>query len=308
MKKPVKVVLGILGGVVALLLLLILANPLWLGPVVKTVVTTVVPGVVKCDVDLAACSINLYTGKIRLEGFALKNPQGYDEPNAVSFESLNIELIMSTLFSQKIVIHDITLEKPFVSYVFDEAGTNNFARILAPLQAAKTTEAGEKQKPEAPKTEAAEAPKAEKAAGPKVVIDRLAINGTKVKYRKVTIPVPVPTLTKIGYGKETDEKTAAEPKGATLAEARDVVWDSMKDKITSVSGVADAAVSGATEAVSNVAGAASEAATKASEAVTGVTGAAAEAATKATEAAADAVKDGAKAVGDGLKKLNPFGK
>lgn len=300
MKKPVKVVLGVLGGVVALLLL-ILATPLWLGPVVKTVVTTVVPGVVKCDVDLAACSINLYTGKIRLEGFALKNPQGYDEPNAVSFESLNIELIMSTLFSQKIVIHDITLEKPFVSYVFDEAGTNNFARILAPLQAAKTTEAGEKQKPESPKTEAAEAPKAEKAAGPKVVIDRLAINGTKVKYRKVTIPVPVPTLTKIGYGKETDEKTAAEPQGATLAEARDVVWDSMKDKITSVSGVADAAVSGATEAVSNVAGAASEA-------VTGVTGAAADAATKATEAAADAVKDGAKAVGDGLKKLNPFGK
>ncbi len=323
MKKPVKIILWSVLGLFLLLVVALLANPLWLGPVVKTTAKSIVPGMTGCEFELKDCSLNLYTGKFRMEGLNLKNPKGYDEPSAVSFESLDVELDMGSLATKKIHVVDITLEKPFVSYVFDKEGTNNFDRILAYLQ----SKQGPKE--EQPKEEK----QAENKDAPKVLIDRLAINGTKVKYRMITLPIPVPTLTKIGYGKDDEKPEAA--KGATFAEAGEAVWTSVKDKFTGVGGVVGGAASAVTEGAANAlkgaanlvgAGADSkvgQAATKAAEATTGAvkdgakaaTGAvkdgakaAADTAAKAAEATTDAVKDGAKAVGEGLKKLNPFGK
>jgi len=314
MKKPVKIVLWAIAGLFLFIVAALLANPLWLGPVVKCVATSVVPSLTDCEFQLKSCSINPYSGKVCLEGLNFKNPKGYDEPSAVSFDSLNVSLEMTSLVTKKIRIYDITLENPFVSYVFDKEGTNNFERILAAVQSKQGPKAEEKpaEKPE-------EAKDAKDA--PKVVIDRIAINGTKVKYRMITLPIPVPTLTKIGYSKE-DEK--AEPQGATWGEACDAVWGSVKDKFTSVGGaiggaagaIGDGAAS-ALKGAANLVGAGAdtkvgEAASKAAEATTDAVKdgakAAADTASKAAEATTDAVKDGAKAVGEGLKKLNPFGK
>ena len=314
MKKPVKIVLWSVLGLFLLLVVALLANPLWLGPVVKTTAKSIVPGMTGCEFELKGCSLNLYTGKFRMEGLNLKNPKGYDEPSAVSFESLDVELDMGSLATKKIHVVDITLEKPFVSYVFDKEGTNNFDRILANLQS--------KQGPKEEQPKEKEEKQAENKDAPKVLIDRLAINGTKVKYRMITLPIPVPTLTKIGYGKDDEKPEAA--KGATFAEAGEAVWTSVKDKFTGVGGVVGGAASAVTEGAANAlkgaanlvgAGADSkvgQAATKAAEATTGAVKdgakAAADTAAKAAEATTDAVKDGAKAVGEGLKKLNPFGK
>lgn len=338
MKKLIKVVLWIIAALVLLTIVAVLAIPLWLGPTVRCVANSAVPGLTGCEFKLDQCDINPYSGKIFLGGLSLKNPKGFDEPEAVSFEALKIDLSFASLLTDKIHVNDITLEKPFVSYVFDGEGTNNFERIAAYVEAHSGSEKKEKEAKDDD----------DKKDGPKVLIDRLCINGTKVKYRKVLIPIPVPTFTKIGYGKDDDKKKvddknkekkepAEEAKGASFEEAGELIWDSIKDKFSvsgavgavgdaaagaatavgdaaagAVKGVGDAAT-GAIKGAANLVGvgegtAVGNAASKATEATKNAASAAADTATKAVGATTDAVKDGAKAVGEGLKKLNPFGK
>ncbi len=337
MKKLIKIVLWTIAIILVLTIVAVLAIPLWLGPTVRGVANSAVPSLTGCEFKLDQCDINPYSGKIFLGGLSLKNPKGFDEPEAVSFESLKIDLSFASLLTDKIHVNDITLEKPFVSYVFDGEGTNNFERIAAYVEAHSGSEKKEKK-----------AKDDDKKDGPKVLIDRLCINGTKVKYRKVLIPIPVPTFTKIGYGKDDDKKkvddknkekteSAEEAKGASFEEAGELIWDSIKDKFSvsgavgavgdaaagavgavgeaatgAVKGVSDAAA-GAVKGAANLVGvgegtAVGNAASKATEATKNAAAAAADTATKAVGATTDAVKDGAKAVGEGLKKLNPFGK
>lgn len=348
MKKLIKIVLWTIAIILVLTIVAVLAIPLWLGPTVRGVANSAVPSLTGCEFKLDQCDINPYSGKIFLGGLSLKNPKGFDEPEAVSFESLKIDLSFASLLTDKIHVNDITLEKPFVSYVFDGEGTNNFERIAAYVEAHSGSEKMEKEDKDDDKKD-----------GPKVLIDRLCINGTKVKYRKVLIPIPVPTFTKIGYGKDDDKKkvddknkekteSAEEAKGASFEEAGELIWDSIKDKFSvsgavgavgdaaagavgavgeaatgAVKGVSDAATgavkgvgdaaAGAVKGAANLVGvgegtAVGNAASKATEATKNAAAAAADSATKAVGATTDAVKDGAKAVGEGLKKLNPFGK
>ena len=271
MKKPVKVVLWTVGGLVAFLVLLVVALPLWIGPVVTSVANAIVPGYTGTDFKLEGFSLNPYSGKLRVTGVKLSNPKGYDEPMAVSVDSIAVDLDPASLFSKKIHIYDITIESPFVSYVFDAAGSNNFERIAANA-AAKSGPKDEKaeEKPEA---------KDEKKDGKKVQIDRLAINGTVVKYRMIKLPIPIPTLKDIGKDDE----------GASAEQVEETVWNSIKDKFTSVGG-----------ALSSAAGSLGEGATNLLKGATESLSGAGDAASKT----ADTVKDGAKTVTDGAKAVS----
>ena len=272
MKKPVKVVLWTVGGLVAFFVLLVVALPLWIGPVVTSVANAIVPGYTGTDFKLEGFSLNPYSGKLRVTGVKLSNPKGYDEPMAVSVDSIAVDLDPASLFSKKIHIYDITIESPFVSYVFDAAGSNNFERIAANA-AAKSGPKDEKaeEKPEA---------KDEKKDGKKVQIDRLAINGTVVKYRmiKLPIPIPIPTLKDIGKDDE----------GASAEQVEETVWNSIKDKFTSVGGALSSAAGSLGEGATNLLKGASESLTGAGD---------------AASKTADSVKDGAKAVSEGAKNF-----
>ena len=258
MKKPVKILLWLLIIVVILFAAVIACLPLILGPTVRTVATTVVPQLTGTEFQMDSCSINPYTGKLSINGFALKNPKGYDEPDAVRFESLNVAVEVGSLLTKKIHVYEIVLEKPFASYVFDDEGTNNFDRILANLNS-KLKKDEQEEKVEK-KEDAGEAPK--------VLIDKLVINGTKVKYRKLSLPIPLPNLTKIGYSTGDDKSKQEEAKGATFEEVRDQVWKEMKGSVPSLGDV----VGGATDAVKNVAGAAAGVVTGAASTVTDAAG------------------------------------
>lgn len=339
MKKPVKIAIWSIVALVVLVIAAVLALPLWIGPVATSVANAVAPGFTGTDFKLDSFALNPYSGKIRVGALKLSNPKGYDEPAAFSLKSLSVDLDFGSLLSDTIHVRDITIEDPFVSYVFDDAGSNNFERILANVNAKL-----------GPSEEKAEEKKEEKP-GKKVMIDRLCINGTKVKYRMITLPIPLPTLTNIG------KKSG----GATPTEVRDTVWEKMKDSFTGVGAGIGSAVNalggGATKALRGAASfvddagkaggaVAKEAAAKATETVTKVGDVAKDATSKATEAvtkvadvakvtestakAGDAAKDlaskassaatdGAKALtggagkaaekaAEGLKKLNPFAK
>ena len=56
--KAVKILLKVVVALVALVIIAILALPLWFGPVAKTSANSVVPGIVKTDFHMGHISLN----------------------------------------------------------------------------------------------------------------------------------------------------------------------------------------------------------------------------------------------------------
>ena len=186
MKKVLKIIGWITGISLALILLLLLLSPFWLGQTAGMVANAVVPGITGTDFNVEKIRINPYTGTLRVEKLRLANPKGYDVEDAVSLDLLSVKLSPCSVLGSTIKIQDVTLENPYVSYL-DEDGTNNFEAILANVNAGKT----EEKEPEAEE-------KPEEGEGKKVIIDRLSISGTRVRYGMITLPIPSIVLTGLG--------------------------------------------------------------------------------------------------------------
>lgn len=281
MKKAFKVVLWILGSLVAVALFAALTLPLWIGPVATSVAESVVPGYTGTDFRLERFELNPFTGKLRLVNARLSNPDGYDDQVAFSVSTVSVHVAVSSLFSKTIHVHDISIDSPYVSYVFDKAGSNNFERIAAVAAKGGGAEASADAKNGKDKASDSSGSKT------KVIIDRLAISGTKVKYRMITLPIPLPVFTDIG--KETN--------GASFEEVVATVWATIEKTFTGLaSGIGAAAnVLGekTAETMKNVTNALGTAADGVGEGV-------GKAVKGGTDSVGKAVKDSASAVGTGV--------
>ena len=83
MNKKLKLVGKILLWALAGVVVLLLALPLWIGPVVKGVANTVVPGITGTDFHLGEFGLNPYTGTLHVGDMQLANPTNFSEKNAV---------------------------------------------------------------------------------------------------------------------------------------------------------------------------------------------------------------------------------
>ena len=231
MKKFIKFVMYVVLIAVALVVLLVATLPLWLGPVVKPAANIAVPQITQTKFNLGHLYLNPYTGRFEIGEMVLGNPEGYDEPVAVSLSNLVVDVAMSTLHSKYIHVEEVTVDGFFASYVKGGAnGVDNFKQIQYNVAGGKeayelkqaeaeTKKAQDKAAEEAAEKAAEEAERAklekmsaeeraayelkqeeaaaaEEAAARKLVIDKLVINNIRVKYGLVTIPVLSLTLTR----------------------------------------------------------------------------------------------------------------
>ena len=298
MKKTLKIIGGIILGVVVLALVLVLTLPLWLGPVVKPLANAAVPKVTKTTFNLGHLSLNPYTGRFELGDMQLGNPEGYSEPRALEVSNIVVDVAMSTVGGKYVHVEEVVIDGVFVSLV--KGGPNNVDNI----EQIQYNVAGGKDKYEANKAKAdaekkakekdakPEEEKSDDGSGKKVVIDKLTLNNIRVKYGMITIPVPSITLKDLG--KESD--------GASLAEIGDAIWASI---INAALAVGDGAKALGGLLMSG-AGALGDGAGKAASAVGDGAAAAASAVGDGAAAAASAVGDGAsktvEAVGEGAGK------
>ncbi len=289
MKKVAKIVVWTLVSLVLFVVLAVLTIPIWAGSVVKSVAASVVPGYTGTDFKMDRCSINPYSGRFEIGGLNLANPQGYDEPVAFSVASVSVDVDVLSLFTKRIHIRDISIESPYVSYVFDAAGSNNFARIAAHAAAKSESKTADGAAAEAKSKDAS----AEKV---RVVIDRLCVNGTWVRYRMLKLPIPVPTLTNIGKG----DGDAGEAQGATLEEVRDKVWNAIKDSFSGFGAGLGAAAGAVGQSASNILKSASALLTG-TNAVGSVTQGAAQTAKDVTQGTAQAAKSVAGGAADAVQ-------
>ncbi len=258
MKKANKVLL-ITG---ASLLVLIVVLMLSLGQIIKTGVNTAGPKLAGVPVHLDKAVVNPFTGLVQIKGLIIGNPEGFNTPSAMELNDFKLKIKMSSLFSKAIVIEQILIDAPQITFE-KSLKSSNLSTLQANLAPKETA---------APKTEAAPAEKpAEKKAAKKVIIEDFQLNGAKVNVsitalggKKMTLPLPSIHLKDIGK----------ESQGASPAEVVSEVFGSITKAVT--------------EAASSIGDAAGKALKDASGAATD----AAKGATDAAKGAADSIKKG----------------
>ena len=312
--KAIKILVKAVVWIVAIVVVALLALPLWFGPVVKTAANAAVPGIVKTDFHMGHLHLNPYTARFELRDMQLANPAGYPEKYAVTLGDITFDAETLSLATDVIHVEEITVKDVFVSVVSGgENDVGNFKQIQYNVAGGKEKyEAAEAEKDEKAKLEELQAkelaqekredePKAaEEKPSKKVIIDKLHISGLKVQLGILPISVPV-TIELKDIGRKSG--------GATLEEAWQQIWEGILksagvagEQLKALGNLTGDAARQATEAATKATAQATEAAKQATESV----GKAAEGATKAlngaTEGATKAVSDTTKAAGDAVNK------
>ena len=293
MNKKLKLVGKILLWALAGVVVLLLALPLWIGPVVKGVANTVVPGITGTDFHLGEFGLNPYTGTLHVGDMQLANPTNFSEKNAVDLKAFDVDFAMTSLFfGKKYRVEFVEVNGIFIHSDFPKG--DNFMQILENATGGKKEPEAETQEVEQPKVEP-EAPKAEetaKSAEPEqaeekeskgVQIDRITLKDVTIKYG---LPVKIPMDIELtGIGAESEY-------GASFSEVWDDVFTKVKSALTAVGGAIGDLGKGAAGAIKDAGGAAADT-------LKDVGGAAADTLKDAGGAAADALKS----AGDGIKNL-----
>ena len=309
MKKKLKLVAKILLWVLAGVVVLLLALPLWIGPVVKGVANAVVPGITGTDFHLGEFGLNPYTGTLHVGDMQLANPTNFSEKNAVDLKAFDVDFAMtSLLFGKKYRVEFVEVNGVFVHVDVPKAA--NFLQIAENATGGGDDDEAEAQTvdvkaPEAQQTEAqqAESTKAEpeqqeEKESKGVQIDRITLKDVTVKYG---LPVKIPMDLELdGIGADSEY-------GAAFMD----VWIAVKDKVLSAANsvggaLGDLGKGAAKGALKDAGGAATDALKDAGGAATDTLKDAGGAAADALKSAGGAATDALKSAGDGLKGL--FGK
>ncbi len=114
-----------IGGIlVVLLVTLVIVLSFWGGHVVKHSVNLVGPQVLGVPVTLESARFHPLRGYISLEGLVVGNPEGFRTESLFQMNHLEVDLDMSTLLSDPLVINRILIDSPQITFEMGLRGTN----------------------------------------------------------------------------------------------------------------------------------------------------------------------------------------
>ncbi len=217
--KVIKFVSKAILWIVVLVVIALLALPLWIGPVVKGVANSVVPGITGTGFNLGEFGLNPYVGTLHVGDMQLANPTNFSEKNAVALDKFDADLAVTSLFcGKKIRIESVDIDG---IAVYSDTTASNFRQIAAnaagePEEKSEAAKLAEENAPaEEPKAEEAK-PAEEAKEGKGLQIDRITIKNVTVKYGLVPLKIPV-DIEINDIGKDSEE-------GASIQEVIQLVW------------------------------------------------------------------------------------
>lgn len=120
--------LAIGGGILVVLLLLVgggayllLSN---LGSIIVTAVEQYGSDVTQTEVSLANAEVDITTGEGALSGLKVGNPQGFNTDSAFSLGEIAVKLDTTSVTGPMLVITEVKVEKPEVTYEIGDGGSN----------------------------------------------------------------------------------------------------------------------------------------------------------------------------------------
>ncbi len=128
-----KIVKRVLVGLVLFLAIVVVVMVFWGGHVIKTSVNRLGPQVLGVPVVLEDARFHPIRGFVSLSGLVVGNPEGFRTESLFDLTHLEVDLDMSTLFSDPLVINRIVIERPQITYEMGLRRTN-IGVLLASLE------------------------------------------------------------------------------------------------------------------------------------------------------------------------------
>ena len=195
-----------IGGGIVVVLLVIVAAGAWflfsnLDSIVKAAVEKVGSDVTGTQVTLDNVEISLTSGKGSLLGYRMTNPSGFKSDDAFKFEEVTVVVDTSTVTSDPVVIKEVIIARPEVTYEIGNSGTN--------LDAIQSNVSGYS----AGQSSGGEAESG--GEGPNFIIENLYLRGGQVnvmasQFLDNTMSAPLPEIHLTDIGKEEGGATPGE--------------------------------------------------------------------------------------------------
>ncbi len=138
-------ILKFLLGLVALLIVAVLAFlTFFLSPTAKWAANSQLPGLLGTDASVETLTINLWSGDVELGGVRIADPSGDpDKPPLFSLGRLMIDIDPMSVFSDTILIREVTVEAPEFNASRDEKGRLSLEDLKVMQPSAEEEPAGE---------------------------------------------------------------------------------------------------------------------------------------------------------------------
>lgn len=219
-----KKLLKVGGGTVLLLIVGIFILSLTLDGFVKSGIQNSGSNALGTEVNVDNVSLSIWNGQGTIDGLMVQNPEGFSNRASISFKEISLEVDLSTLLSDTVVVKNLVVQQP---EIFVEQTTNG--NNLRTLQNQMGSSSGD--------------------SGAFLVIDHLLIKEGSVELRStigeernVTTEIAQLELTGVGRdGSNTVKQTSRqvlEPilQRALAQAAKEGVMDAVKDKIQDLLG------------------------------------------------------------------------
>jgi len=191
-----------------------------LDSVVKTAVEQIGSDATGTQVTLQGVEISPTDGHGALRGFRMTNPKGFAEGDAFKFNEISLTIDVTSVFSDPVVIKEIVIDKPEVTYAIGKSSTNvdeiqkNVNDYAGAQESGSGTSGGGG------------------SEGPKIIIENLymrdgtvTVSAPGITDEKVSAPLPDIHLTGIGADGNgaTPAEVASQTMTAVVASAKQAV-------------------------------------------------------------------------------------
>jgi len=265
MIKKVALVIAILVVVIAGAVYYFASN---IDGIVKSAIEKYGSDATQAKVSLKSVELSLTEGRGSLKGLTVGNPSGFSTPEAMSLGDISVSLDIASLQSNPVVIKQVMIEQPAITYEYGNGGSNLQA-IQKNVQAyAASFGGGGKADSGGGKADSGAAPAGgDKGSEKKVVIQDLVISGGRIgisaaalQGRSLSSTLPTIHLKDIGKDKggASPAEVAQKVIGTISAEASQVAASDLQKQLGTLlkdgAGGAAGAAGGATDKLKGLLG------------------------------------------------------
>jgi len=119
-----KTIIKLITAIAFLIIICLFVLYFSLNNIVEKGIRTFAPQVTLTDVTLEKSNISLFSGKGELKGLVIGNPEGFSENNAVTLDTIKVEVDVKSIFSDILRIKRISIDGPKISYEIDGKRNN----------------------------------------------------------------------------------------------------------------------------------------------------------------------------------------
>ena len=172
-------------------------GPSLLDSAVKKIVNKYGSEVTGTEVNLEGFSLHPTTGEAAIRKITIANPQNYKMPYLFELNNISVKVDIKSLTSDTVIIEDITVDKPAITYEMLSLTQNNIKEIQNNVNSYLNKSSSNDKAETASETDSAD-----QSAGKKVIIRHLAINDATLSAtagdKDVSITLPDITMNNIG--------------------------------------------------------------------------------------------------------------